>query len=354
MIPTPWRSRVTPIGVEIDGRRLSAVQLEPVSDGFRLRAAASVLQHGSSEPFNAEHGVRLARVLERQGFAGTSVVLAVPPRSLMTAVLELPSSETGAPLEDIARAELANAHKCDPDTIAAAFWDLPEPARSTRGTCVMAVGCPEEDATALLDAVESVGLTVCALDVRSLAQARACTPMLRDISGLAAILNLGWLSADLIVQTSGVVVYERTLLDSGLSGVLEDLVADLDLDLDVADYVLREIGLDCGKTEHEAQQEIVAAVRDRTVAYLNGIVPEIRLSLGYAAQEYGRTGIDRLLLVGEAAGIPGMVKHVSREFGLEATVVAPSDLLVADEAPTGPAASPALTAAFGLAQYPIG
>ena len=53
MIPTPWRSRVTPIGVEIDGRRLSAVQLEPVSDGFRLRAAASVLQHGSSEPFNA-------------------------------------------------------------------------------------------------------------------------------------------------------------------------------------------------------------------------------------------------------------------------------------------------------------
>ncbi len=354
MIPTAWRSRVTPIGVEIDGRRLSAVQLEPVSDGFRLRAAASVLQPGSSEPFDAAQGERLARILERQGFTGTSIVLAVPPQSLMTAVLELPSSETGAPLGEIAKAELANAHKCDPDTISAAYWDLPEPARSTRGTCVMAVGCPEEDATALLDAVESVGLTVCALDVRSLAQARACTPLLRDMTGLAAILNLGWLSADLIVQTSGVVVYERTLLEAGLNGVLDDLVADLDLDVDVADYVLREIGLDCDTTKNEAQREIVAAVRDRTIGYLNGIIPEIRLSLGYAAQEYGRTGIDRLLLVGEAAGIPGLAKHVSREFGLEATVVAPADLLIADKAPTDLTASPALTAAFGLAQYPIG
>lgn len=342
-----------PIGVDVGGRLINIVQLAR-GGAPRIGAATSIKRPHWGAPIEATEVARLADVLERQGFVGSNIVLAVPTAALLTAVLELPPKSSGAPLEQISRSELAAAHKCEPDEIESAFWELPTPRHRRAGTSVMAVGCRTREANRLIDTFEDAGLNVIGLDVRAWAAARACAPALRSGDGLSAILHIGWTTSDLVVLSANVVVYERSLLESGLNRLHDSLVDDLDLDADVADYIFTEIGIDPDSAGGETQKHLVAAARERMIAHVNALVPEIRMSLGYAAQEYGRDSVDRLILLGEAASIPGMTGHLGDAFGVEAAVVSPADLADPANCPRQTCESPALTIAFGLAQYESG
>jgi type IV pilus assembly protein PilM len=346
------KSGQSPIGVNVSGRMINAVQLAQTRRGCSVTAATSIHRSPGAAEIDAEEIGRFAGVLDRQGFSGRQVVVALPSESVLTAVLELPPRDSGAPLDQIARVELASAHKCNPDTIESAFWELPQSMRSREGMSAMAVGCRHDDADALLDAFEDAGLTVIGLDVKSCAVARACGPALSRVQGLAALLNIEWSAASLVVLSDDVVVYERSLANAGLERLHESLVRELDLDLDVADYILGEIGVGGDADDADAPKELLVAARDRITAYLEAMMPEIRMSLGYATQEYGHSTVDRIVLIGEAAAIPGLVDHLTRELGVETITLAPSQLADCQRVPATPSQSPVLTAAFGLAQYP--
>ena len=134
------------IGVEIGNRQIAAVQLD--GSGRRVLAAAMVARKAgpageaaaeteapsdipreASGAFGSEEAHRLESVLYRQGFTGNQIVLAVPDGKLMTAVLELPSRASGAPVDQLARVELGRLHKRDPGEFEMGCWDVPRPAR---------------------------------------------------------------------------------------------------------------------------------------------------------------------------------------------------------------------------------
>src|SRR5439155_3902434 len=105
--------------------------------------------------------------------------------------LELPPRSSNAPLERIARMEVARAHRFAPDSFEMGCWDLPAAARATKQTPVMAVACTHSDAAAIMDPFEAGGMNVVALDVKAAALARACSPLLAaDATAIIGIVDL--------------------------------------------------------------------------------------------------------------------------------------------------------------------
>lgn len=368
----------TPIGIDVGSRAVKAVQYErdrwgdgkwqvvaaaqipraEVSRSSPFRSGGASSQSGPTGngiPLGAEDVRRLAGTLERQGFSGTDVVLAVPTEKLSTSVLDLPPRASQAPLEQIARMELARAHKCPPDSFEMGCWDLPAAARATKATPVMAVACSHADAAAIIDPFESEGMNVCALDVRPAALARACQPLLGSPGTLTAILDIGWTVAALGLMHQGIVIYGRTLGDGGTCKLYQTLGNRLNLEDDVIDYLLAESGLgDTGPDEAPAATRGPADASGLIAAHFEAAVQELKVSLSYAQHQYHETAVSRLLLVGGGARIRGVAGHLSRALGIQTIAAAPAALAACAPGVAAVCGSPGLTLALGLAQFPEG
>lgn len=332
------RSKRTPIGIEISGRFVNAVQLRPVGRGWLIEAAVSLPRADWTVPLDSHEVARVADVLDRQGFSGCDVVLAMPNEHLMSKVLEVPDQVGPVAVREIARAELA-------------CWRLPKPARSPGNAAVIALACKQDEANILLDVFEDAGMTVRALDVQSWAVTRALRPILKSSSGATAVLNLGWTASFLVVLSGRVVVYERLLAEYGLNRLYMMLTHKFDLDREVADYVLGEIGMQTEPTHDGVRSDLLKSVRGYIVRYLNKLVDELRLSLTYATQEYGDGAIDRLHLLGEGAGIPRLPAHLAAQMEVAVVPVVPSDLASCPRSLEAACRSPRLCIALGLAQH---
>ena len=351
----------SPIGLDLGARRVKAIQLEPspgTPSGWRVSAAACVNRTAPGTPFTAAETARLADTLDRLGFTGTRAAVAAPVNKLISAMLELPKSGQ-IPLEQIARVELARTNKISPESFEMGCWELPVPARAGKAAHVMAVAYPHEDAAALLDVVEAGGFDVVAMDVRSCALARACGGVVAPPPGITALLDLGWTSASLVLVYSGMVVYVRTFAEAGISRVYEGLAKRLRLEPDVSDYLLGEIGLreprnDNTPADPAAGERLTLPGDARSLLsnYADSLVRELLVSFSYVARQYTDASVTRLLLMGAGGSVPGLGEQLAKELGMETTSVSPKDLAECPPAMLEACASPELTPALGLAQFP--
>jgi Tfp pilus assembly PilM family ATPase len=349
----------TAIGLDIGARRIKAVQLEPTtaSGGWRVAAATSISRTAPGEPVSAEEAARVADTLDRLGFAGSRVVMAAPGEKLITGMLELPKAAGGQiPLGQIARVELARTNKVAPDSFEMGCWELPLAARAGKTVQVMAMGYAHAEATQFLDVLESAGLDVAALDVRSCATARACAGLVAPAPAITALLDLGWASASLVLVYSDMVVYARGLGESTLSRVAGALEKQLGLEADVVDYMLDELGLLSGEaiaaTQGAAAIALPGDARNLLVGFAEGVVRELLVAFSYVARQYVDASVTRLLLTGAAAPIPGLAEYLGTVLGLDTSTVAPKDLAECPPSLLDACSSPELTPALGLATFP--
>lgn len=346
-------NRRTPVGIDIGQRSICAVQMSGRAGSWRIEAATSVARAptsaGEAVPA-AEELTRLAEVLYRQGFNGNRVVMASPETKVFSAALELPPRSSGAPIDTLARQELARAAKKDAGAIEVANWDIPSPPRSNEGTNVLAVGLAHEDAEQLLDAMEGAGFAVEALDCRCLAMSRVCASVLGDAPLVSSILDLSDSSASLTVIHSGIVAYDRPMREAGLGRLREALRKELKVDADGADFLIEKIGrdgVDAGLPEHT-----VRAARGVIDEHLSMVLQELRSVMAYAMHRYpGAVG--PALLTGAGAGLGGLVKRVREELDLDARIVKPSEVVSVPSEFESVCGDPSLCAAVGLAMHPI-
>jgi Tfp pilus assembly PilM family ATPase len=383
----------SPIGIDVGARTVKAVQLGRSrwgDGGWQVTAAAEVPREDVGQPAapvqsagqqsNPAHVLtaaevrRLVGTLERQGFSGAEVVLAVPNDKVVSSLLELPPRSSNAPLEQIARMEMARAHRYAPDSFEMGSWDLPAAARATRQTPVMAVACTHADAAVTMDPFEAEGLNVRGLDVRAAALARACAPVLgADTAGITGIIDLGWTAATLSLMHRGVVIYGRALGDSGIFKLYHTLAGRLGLEIDVIDYLLADSGLDTAEGAGDAapvaapgpaavvtedlgvrrKAKTATDARGLISAHFEAAMRELQVSLTYAQHQYPDTPLSRLLVVGGGACIRGVTEHLRASLGIESRAVAPADLAPCAPAAMAKSASPSLTAALGLARFEI-
>ena len=374
----------SPVGIDVGSRSVKAVQLgrDRFGDGtWRVTAAAEIrrddtgpapaaAQQPPQQPrpnyvLTAAEVRRLVGTLERQGFGGNAVVIAAPNERVFSSMLELPPRSSNAPLEQIARMEVARAHRFAPDSFEMGCWDLPAAARASKQTPVLAVACTHADAAAVMYPLEALGLDVTALDVTAAALARACTPLLAaDAGGIIGIVDLGWTGATLSLMHQGVAIYGRTLGDCGILRLYHTLSSRLGLEVDVIDYMLSDTGIS-GAVSAAAEGTAPAVPAPRKgkaatdaagliAAHFEAAVHELHVSLTYAQHQYPDTPLSRLLVVGGGGCIRGVTEHLSATLGIEARAVAPKDLVACAPTVLEKCASPALTAALGFAQFTEG
>jgi type IV pilus assembly protein PilM len=341
---------LSPIGIDIDARRVEAIQLRRAGASWRLTSLASLPRVTAGAEITADEVQRLADVLYRQGFNGRDVALAVPPSKLLSSMLELPPRTPGMPFDQVARMEFARIQKCDPQSFEMSYWDLPAPARAQKTTNVMAVGCRYTDAEVLLSLFEGAGFDVRTLDTRTGAVARAAQPLIKD-DPTSAMLDIGWQSASLCILRRGVVIYDRALGDSGIESLQESLAGQFALDADAVEYLVNDVGLNTPASADGPEKPEQSRLREAATAiegHFESVIKDLQTSFVYATHQYPDAPVARLLLIGRGAAIPRLPEYLSEMLKVPVQIASPAHLIECPPAFTS-ASNPIYTAACGLA-----
>lgn len=304
-----------PIGLDIGSRCIKAVQLAG-RPGRRAIIAAAAIPRRNSGPLEIEELTALRQTLGRQGFIGVETVIAAPEKQLISSLLELPPRESGAPIERIARMELASVHKIEAGDMEAACWELPHQGRTRDASKVMAVGLKHADAHSLLGAFSQSGLDLTAIDIHAAAAARACAAI-ENVSGqVTALLNLGWETSMLVVLDGDVVVYERRISGVGIKALCDQINARLGLDAQTIECLIGEVGLKLDE-KTDAHLEVLRQVIEEHMA---GCVRQLNVSFTYISHQYPDSQLSRLLVFGGGGGIPGLCDFLRNQTGIESAV----------------------------------
>jgi Tfp pilus assembly PilM family ATPase len=317
-IMTKRRARVdrsrSRVGIDIDTNVIRAAEVTTTPTGRTLHAWINI-PRSSPGPSLALHGTdaqRLAEALERRGMRTHGVTLGLAPSSLLRASAELPPASSGAPLAQLAAMELARVHKRDPMSLTVDWWPVPPPERGPDVTSAHVVGVPSDECESLLATLEKQGLRVACIDVRELALHRACTPLLPKAAG-AAILDLGWSSAAVMVIHRGIVAFERSIDDASVSTLASSLGAALVLDAEHAALALHALGIDDARWGDAEQRAKGLSILN---SFADALVREVRASLAYATHRYPSAEIATLVCAGEHASMPGLVARLSQSLGI--------------------------------------
>lgn len=317
----------SPIGVDFGQRSVKAAQCRRVRGGWKLMRAVSIPRAERTALPTPAECARLAGVLYRRGFEGTEVVLAAPASAVLTSIMDLPPRGSGAPVDTIARMELARAHKRDAAALEVAWWELPDPARpggtrASDGVAAMAVGMTHEHAGALLDAMKAAGLNVAAIEPLPMALARAALPLCAGSSGLSAIVDVGWSAATVSLIHGTTLIYTRAVEEAGLKKFYERALPRMGLDEARLDRLLAE----SENIKTSERRGVDREVHTQLEAHAAILSRELKASLTYAGHRYPGIARGSLLLVGGGAELAGLAQHVGAAIEATATPVAPAML----------------------------
>ncbi len=291
---------------------------------------------------------RLWNVLERGGFAGHRLVLAAPADKVVGSVLELPRSQALA-IGQLARMELARSHKCAPEAMEVGCWELPAAARAGKSVQVMASACRHEDVTPLLDAFESQGFEIEAVDLRACAMARVAARLTgNEDDAVTGILDLGWTGATLVLLHRDTIVYERRISEGGLQKLHDELLRRLHIDAEIADFLMGDASRG-DESEAALQPDVDALIAN----HAESLASEISASFEYAAHQYHDAGVSNLNLCGTGACVNGLDKHLRTHLSVPTAALRPAQVYPGLEKQQLQCTSPELVAALGLAMFPI-
>ncbi len=342
---------VMPIGIDIGSRQFRVVQMRSGGEQRQIKALCAVARLKPLEQVAQEEVFHLRSVLARQGFSGREAVLTVPSRKLMTGILELPPRNSGAPLDQIAKMELSRMHRVEPDSFTMAYWDLPIESRPGVAAQAMAVACKHADADELLDMFEVAGFDVQALEARGCAIARACRPLLRSGQSLTAIVEFGWSRSCLIVFRGETIVYERPLAESGMGRLVEEVAERYGMSGPATEKILTMCGLAGGREVDGISPDVTEDLARMFARFVELLVDQLDQPFAYVRQQYAADAVERLLLVGDFANVPGLASHIGENAEINTMTVSPTDLAECHRAVLAKSGDPALTVASGLALF---
>ena len=289
------------IGVELGGLRLRAAQ----------RAGRSRWRVASVPAGRTDSWARLAGAMRRAAFVPAPVAISAYREQVLSTALELPPASSGAPLNVIARAELARAFRVSPDTLSSGWWEVPPPARSGPVTHAIAAGLSLEHGRELSAAAKAAELDCGAIDLRSNAIGRALEAWTQG--ECIAALDVGWNAVSLIVLVGATPVFERTM-DLIAPAKLFKAGADrLGLPLEIAWAAVCSGGEDHGR---RVARELRGAAGDQ----LDQLVSELGRSASFVAQRYSKHPLCRAVVLGECAAVPGLPQRAAEGLGVPVTL----------------------------------
>ena len=149
MITFAKSTQVSSIGLDVDQHEFRAVQLVRSNGTIRVQSwAVFPRQHVSTDASSVPNVMPddqellwAKSILDRRGFWGHDISVAPDSDTCSSHNFELPPLDSGAPLDQLARMEVARDRRCPPEAFEFGHWSMPGRGRSKEN---LAVACPRE------------------------------------------------------------------------------------------------------------------------------------------------------------------------------------------------------------------
>lgn len=174
---------------------------------------------------------------------------------------------------------------------------------------ILLTSVPNEYIERQLDMLESIGLNVIAFEPDNLALARALTAP--DATNPQVVLDVGHKTTDLVITMNGAPRLTRSI-PAGSEAILRSAVQNLGIDQKQAEQFVFKFGLNKTKLEGQIYQSIIGTI--------DLIVGEIEKSIKFFQGRYLDTPLDRIIVTGNAAGLPEFPLYIANKTGLKVEI----------------------------------
>lgn len=338
------------IGLDVGHGSIKAVRLASRRDSSLLYAGLVELASPEMEMSSHRIAAGLASLNEDYRLSRQPAAVCFTQRPLVIHHLTLPAIPD-AELQEALRWEAKKHFTCSLEELVVDYLVTGREGGGAEGATVSVVLVAAERAALMADAepLRSVGLKVVAIDANPLAWMAAIqrrAPELLD--GNVALVDLGAGKVDINMVRNGALTLTRRIAGGGHE-ISNAIARELNVPYGAAELLKRQIGLENPKQALEkTRADRFAEVIKQEV---NRLILEIQRSIEFYRVEYRQTTIQRLLLGGGTALLPGLRGYMASYF--EAPIEVDDPFAGLQVSASGfemvQAQAPRFTAAMGLA-----
>lgn len=266
----------------------------------------------------------LRDLIKEAGITVKEVVLSIPLRSSFVTLMKVPYM-SDAEINQMVPYEARKYIPVPIDEVALDWWAIPEgfAAEETGPSApdeeqaaeenrqkfisILLVAIHKETIATYTSIMQSVGLTVRALEIEVFSIARAL--LMRELAPIL-LVDVGASSAKITVVDYGIVRSSHSI-DRGSQDITTTISRALGIDFTRAEEMKREIGLS-GRPEHREVHGVIEPMLNHIFSNALRVV-----------QDYERRhkrSINRVILVGGGAKMFGLVDYAVKKFGIETTL----------------------------------
>jgi len=312
-------SSKTLVGLDIQPGYVAAVEGRPGQVAVE-RAASAALAPGivrDGEVVDVETLSSVLRDMFAEHKLGKRVRIGVANHRIVMRTVDLPPLETAKEITSAVRFQ-AQEHipmQLDQAVLEHHSLGIVETPEGPR-TRVVLVAARREMVDKLLEATRKAGLRPQGIDLSAFAMIRALHHP--GTTGATLYISIGGIT-NLAVAVGSTCVFTRVLAQ-GTETMAGELAERRGLTLDHSNGWLKHVGLLEDVDSIEGDPDIISEARSVLVDGVRRISDELRNSLDFHAMQAGASGVERAILTGAAAGIPGFADQLGEELGRPVSV----------------------------------
>jgi Tfp pilus assembly PilM family ATPase len=300
-------NRYTPIGIEPDPREFRCVQFDRATGA--LHAAAAIPRRSNDAIPARDELDRLVDTVWRRGFESTNIAITPPSGSSSFHILDLPPEESGAPIAQLARAEIlrSGAHKTE--AIEIGYWAI----EGKKGTTTRYAHSSESDRIdELADAFEHAGFVVGrVIPAGSALQRAAIESAELEEGAIHCITDIGWHRSIIVVSIGQTPVYTRRVA-RGASHAIDHLLAKHPAAEPVVDRLLEPLSAD---------NPLAPALRPAIASMITPVTEQLDTALTYVSQIHRFAPFGTALVSGYLATHPAVLDAVTNRTAMRAAAL---------------------------------
>lgn len=301
------------LGIDLGSKTLKAVEIElggkkPTLVNYSIANLGLKNRRSRVKIEEQENSNLLKNFIIEGGFSTLDVVTALSENEVFTQMISLPKMSP----KEVSKAIKWEAQQYLPLDINDVTYDFQILAQTETETKVLLVAAAKEEVTHLTKLVKDAGLEP--IGIETTIQALSGLSQIKESQETTLVVNMGAYSSDLGIISHGAVNFTRSLSLGGET-FSRSITEKLGIPEIQAEEYMKNYGLD----DLPLEGKITSSV-EHVLALL---VKEMKRSIDfYIDKGYGKS-IDRIILSGGPARLPGLLVSLTDKVGLETILVDP-------------------------------
>ncbi len=321
------RARLTPIGMDIGPRHVTAAQLEQQGDRWKILRVTSLKRREVEEGTTVVGGFarRLGETMRQAGYQGKNVIAGLSIPELKLHPLDIPTRGDLAEHDKFCEAvnwEMDRVGGIEAGLASTSHWRLPD--SDTNKTTAIGAAADKETINQTLQMVTAANMNCEMIDATACGLTRLGSILRRgrpdETNTVWAILDIGHRMSRLTLCLGEAPVLVRTL-GHGSQNWTERIANSLGLSEEAAEVHKIDHGIAIEKEvpdpdSESTQPEISEMILDILRPEIDCIVNEIERSYEYIMRCYPERAASGLFVVGGGADLKGLCRNLTERLGV--------------------------------------